>query len=381
MTVCPICSKPIVQDSEEHVIPNAIGGRKKVSGFICDPCNNKTGKTWDVALCSQFADLCLFFGIKRERGKVPAQIFDTVDGNKIRVLPDGGMEHTRPEIEIIESPDKAEIHISARNEKEAKKKIQEIVKSLLKRNPGLTPPDLSQFEWQEKIEYLDSPITITKSYGGLDAGKSIVKSALAMVSDSGINPNICEHAISFLREDAEACFGYYYSKRDIIQNRPIGVPFHCVYVENASGSPLIKAYIEFFGHVRYVLLLSSSYKGPCFSNSYCINPVTGKEMVLDINLDISEQDIYDSYEYKNYDSEVFNESMDAIMASLDESNSKRQQVKAIQSAIEYAIKKTQEKGIQEIVTPEDRNIFVGYFCEHIQPYLLKRISDTHNREH
>jgi 5-methylcytosine-specific restriction endonuclease McrA len=38
---CVLCENTITAEteSEEHLIPNALGGRKKVSGFLCRDCN------------------------------------------------------------------------------------------------------------------------------------------------------------------------------------------------------------------------------------------------------------------------------------------------------------------------------------------------------
>jgi len=47
------CALTAAKDSEEHVIPNAIGGRWKMRGILCRSCNNTSGVTWDAALAAQ----------------------------------------------------------------------------------------------------------------------------------------------------------------------------------------------------------------------------------------------------------------------------------------------------------------------------------------
>lgn len=49
---CALCNSNITDknDSNEHLIPNAIGGRKKITGFICSNCNSKSGEFWDAEL-------------------------------------------------------------------------------------------------------------------------------------------------------------------------------------------------------------------------------------------------------------------------------------------------------------------------------------------
>ncbi|MFC0569973.1 HNH endonuclease [Gluconobacter japonicus] len=51
MANCIICNHSLTSqnDSAEHIIPNAIGGFRKVWGFLCNRCNNTTGHDWDAA--------------------------------------------------------------------------------------------------------------------------------------------------------------------------------------------------------------------------------------------------------------------------------------------------------------------------------------------
>jgi len=67
---CALCDDDLTHENEtlEHVIPNAIGGRKKISGFICVTCNNETGEHWDSELAKQLNPFSLLFSISRERG-------------------------------------------------------------------------------------------------------------------------------------------------------------------------------------------------------------------------------------------------------------------------------------------------------------------------
>lgn len=47
---CAFCDKSLSgkNRTKEHVIPNALGGRKKTVEFICNTCNNKLGEKWDA---------------------------------------------------------------------------------------------------------------------------------------------------------------------------------------------------------------------------------------------------------------------------------------------------------------------------------------------
>ena len=49
---CALCGVLITEEnnSKEHIIPNAIGGKKKISNFICEECNNRSGNEWESDL-------------------------------------------------------------------------------------------------------------------------------------------------------------------------------------------------------------------------------------------------------------------------------------------------------------------------------------------
>ena len=68
----PLCETPITaeNDSDEHLIPNALGGRRKVSGFLYRDCNSRTGEAWDAWRLNFFL-FCLLLDVARERGEPP----------------------------------------------------------------------------------------------------------------------------------------------------------------------------------------------------------------------------------------------------------------------------------------------------------------------
>lgn len=52
---CALCQDTLTSSNSasEHIIPNAIGGRRSVRGFVCTAYNNSAGATWDAALAQQ----------------------------------------------------------------------------------------------------------------------------------------------------------------------------------------------------------------------------------------------------------------------------------------------------------------------------------------
>ncbi len=201
---CALCDLPITNknDSKEHLIPNAIGGRKRIAGFICTTCNSKSGEDWDAELASQLNPLSLFFGISRERGVVPSQVIETTGGGKVQLNPDGRMGLAKPTYEQAPHDSGIKISINARSTKEAKKMLA----GLKRKFPQI---DLEKILADVKAQshYPDDMIKFALSLGGHKAGRSIVKTCLALAVESGVNPKSCEAARGYLtKSDGEAMF-------------------------------------------------------------------------------------------------------------------------------------------------------------------------------
>ena len=90
---CILCERTLTSanSGKEHVITNAIGGRKTVTEFICRSCNNKTGTHWDAELARQLQSLSLLLGIKRQQGDVKPKRFPTSGGGEVELHADGKM--------------------------------------------------------------------------------------------------------------------------------------------------------------------------------------------------------------------------------------------------------------------------------------------------
>lgn len=333
---CALCDVTLdsSNNSAEHVIPNAIGGFKKVTGFICNSCNNKTGHTWDTVLCKQFEQIGFLLQIKRERGELRHLDFATVDGNKIRILGDGSLTYTDPVVTFEESDDMAKISIQARNLKEAKNIIAGKYKKIKRERPAANITEPNDIDFIQTERELESPLHINLSYGGNIAGKSIVKSALALTYDSGVDVSCCTKALEFINNDHYGYFGFYYDSKDIILNRPAAIPLHCVHVQGDPATGLILGYVEYFGHARFVLLLSDCYSGEKFSNTYAINPLTG--CVLDINASIvlTKSQLDDAFSKNLYDQDVVSQCYNETFRLIRELDIKREIHKRLNKIID-----------------------------------------------
>lgn len=366
---CVLCDVNIREDNdtEEHIIPNSIGGRKKVKGFICNTCNRKSGDSWETALAKQLNPLSLFFRISRERGVAPQQVFSTSSGDSLVLKHDGSMTLPKPCYSESVDDEKINIQIQARDMKEAKKMLKGVARKYPKANVA---PLLDQAKPQSS--YSPDMMHFNLSFGGSEAGRSIIKSALAVVIDAGESVESCLPAIEYLKdENAEACFGYYYEK-DLVTNRPGGIPFHCVAVEGDASSGLVLCYIEYFGIQRVVGCLAEKYDGKSFKHSYAIDPISGLELDLTIDLCLPLSEVREAYNYKKIPKGSMEKAVFSIVPVQLEKHQEQEKDIVLNNAIRQAFENTGLKEGEQIL-PEHAKQIASTISEQLLPLLMHRL--------
>lgn len=152
MAKCYICQIEITPDneSEEHIIPNACGGRLKSKKLLCKTHNSEFGNSFDNQLAKQTNLLTNLLLIKRDRGKpqpIKGKIQST--GEEYYLEPGGKPVMAKPKIEI----DDGQLSIAAKNEKEMKR----ILDGMKRNNPELDVEQaLNEAKYQRK--YFNEPV-------------------------------------------------------------------------------------------------------------------------------------------------------------------------------------------------------------------------------
>ncbi len=373
--ICVLCDKEITEenDTKEHLIPNAIGGRRKVKGFICESCNNTSGDDWESALAKQLNPLSLFFGISRERGEPPSQMFETTGGDKLKLNLHGSMDIEKPLYSEtpLESGAGVQIQITARSLPEAKRMLQ----GVKRKYPQV---DLNELLNNAKSEssYCSDMLKFNLSFGGHEAGRSIVKSALALAVSSGIPAEICVKATNYLRneEDGEACFGYFYES-DLIKNRPEGTPFHCVSIKGCGKTKQVVGYVEYFGVQRVILCLSDSYEGDDISNTYAINPITGEELSLIVELELSNADIREAYDYKKIPEGTVEAAFHKVIPTGLKASFEKEKERVLSQAVKHAFENCGARE-GEMLMPEHVDKLTELMMEKLQPFILHQFAQS-----
>ena len=339
-TNCAFCrvSLTAANDSKEHIVPNAIGGRRTVAQFLCKSCNETCGSTWDKALADQFAALCTLLNIKRGRGHVRATRVQNLIGEVFKLHADGRVTPSDPVVTQDPAGNEISIQVQARSPGE----FREILRGLAKKYPQI---DVEKAIAEATLtrEYKSEPWHIPLNLGGLDAGRSAVKSLVAMAAVSGIEIDDLEHAHEFLLLDGGPCFGYC-NDVDVVVNRPDETFFHCVGLSTDPITKQVLGYVEYFGFHRIVACLSSSYEGQPLTTCYAVDPVRGAELDLEIELAFSPEEIQAIYEYQRLDRGILRDSVGRLLAHWSKKDSEAELERAFDDALRYARK---ECGLRE----------------------------------
>lgn len=91
MTLCIFCDNEVtVRTKPEHVLMNALGGRKTTTGVICSTCNERFGSTIDAALAEQVAILRNLLQLESGSGRPPPGLGRHQAGNEtVKIDNDG----------------------------------------------------------------------------------------------------------------------------------------------------------------------------------------------------------------------------------------------------------------------------------------------------
>ena len=291
------------------------------------------GKEWDDELARQLNPLSNLLDIKRERGRPPTLVVDTLGGKRLKHRSDGHMTTDRYRVSERRFADKISVHVTAPSKRELKGHLRGRIRTY----PHLEGVDLLE-QATRRSEYVADPMVIDLNFGGLQAGRSVVKSCVALAHVAGVRLSNLEQAREYLGGRDAPCFGYY-NENDVVLNRPPRTFFHCVHVRGDEGSGKILGYVELFGYQRMVILLSDSYSGRPFSKCYAVDPVAGREIDLAVELpDFNSEEIQAIYDYKKVDFEKTCTAVESLIEWYIEESSKREQARAVREAVDYAFK-------------------------------------------
>lgn len=282
---CALCGKELGPSTNtyEHIIPSALGGRRTVHGFICKSCNNNTGSQWDGEVCKDLEPLSLLLQVKRQGGQRRPVKMQTPSGKEYLVYSPERIELPHSSVVPFQEGNREGVHIIARTADEARKIIAKI-ESRTGRNVSVSP---TLEDSAEEVHEIDEPIGFDIAGSGSGFDRSIVKSAVALAFAEGVALESADLALRYLTDSAAApCFYPYYSD-DVICNRIAGTPVNCVQVTADPNDGTVIGYVELYGVVRRIIMLTERYVGEPLSVCYAFDPRSGDALSLDVAISAS----------------------------------------------------------------------------------------------
>ncbi|MDD9994574.1 MAG: hypothetical protein OXS35_02330 [Dehalococcoidia bacterium] len=283
--VCWLCDEQLTE-TKEHIIPESMGGRKTVRGFICRDCNSKTGHDWDVAVAefeSWKFHLHDDLKINPQHGK---PIRGIMPDKSMNVLIDSGVQ-----IRLgFNPPVKTKLETGGVRYQFScdPSRVDELfaaINTLLQRR-GTDP--ITRDEFNARIRHTITPQPVVSFSLQLHIPKyfrSLVKTAMAMAFSAGINPMDCGRAVRYLCDETIGEEGVVAppgtSLEGIIDD---WTEYHAVTVFGFPDSQMLIGEVLYFGTVVGLVILSDSYDGPRIIAGHAISLRTGEYVDADLNL-------------------------------------------------------------------------------------------------
>ncbi|MHB8283502.1 MAG: HNH endonuclease [Caulobacteraceae bacterium] len=368
---CLLCTALITDDNDsaEHVLTNAVGGRLKVRGLVCKPCNDRTGHDWDAVLADQLHALCLLIGVARERGETPPLTVKTTTGQVLKLTAADGLHLPKPSYEEVQTEAGVQIRLSARTMAEARRMI-EGAKAKYPQIDVEASLAQAQQQWSAPDGYMHHSFYV----GGFQAGRSIVKSAMVFAVHAGVSPDSLGSALDFLRDTADVTppIGWYYAT-DVVAGRPPKTPLTCVGVHGNSQTGLVLGYVEYFGFHRAIVELGRDYAGPEVRASYGFDPRTGEEVELDVILPFDADELAAIFEYQRIPEGSQEAALREVLPQALARQVESEQERVFGSAVRYALERTGLKPGDEI-TPEYAQQIAADVTQYVTPWIAHRLA-------
>lgn len=181
---CIFCENDLAPDTKpEHILLNALGGRKTTRRAICSRCNNDFGGTIDDALTKQVEVLRNLLQLESGTGRPPPMLKGVQAGSDpVKIDRDGRPEYVRPPFTVTDLPDgtrKVEIHV--RSEEEVKKILPHLAAKLGTNEAELAKQIAAQGQ-AARIEERPGPMHFPITLGNQQTLRSATKACFVLLS-------------------------------------------------------------------------------------------------------------------------------------------------------------------------------------------------------
>ncbi|MGB7062060.1 MAG: HNH endonuclease [Candidatus Zixiibacteriota bacterium] len=370
MNKCLICEANLnlSNQSEEHIIPNSLGGTLTSTALICRSCNSRFGSDCDAKLAEDLKLFANFLNIKRDRGVAPT-LKAKAPSSEYLIRPGGKPEIVKPIIEIDHSKKGDIIHIEARDMNQAR----QILEGMKRKYPEIDV-DKALSEAEHRREYLDEFVKLNFVFRGRDSLRAIVKMAFFYLKYK--RPELSfdkAHIVSFLKHESdfrEVCL--FFPDLEIVVN-PHKTVCHSIIVKSYPSEKTLVAFVELYNVLSFVVELSHNFIGD-IEETYTYDILNRTELSdVQINLPVISQEslnelFHDPPAFYDTVSKRFESFLRIVLDSQHESH--RQEL--VQRAIRNSLLKHPEG---TLVDEKMINELVDKLMDEITPLLIRNLKE------
>lgn len=247
--------------SQEHIIPNALGGKLKAV-ILCKKCNNNLGSSCDSLLSKALSPFSNMINHSKDHGKVqPVQV--TANGVPTKILP-GGQDFLS-KIEFNRGTNSFRIFGTENIEIEA----QKLLRNLYKKNKITAEQyESSKLSITKNKQTIHNPIVCFQTtFENIWLG--LLKIAINFAIHKGIHPKHLQKAISTLQTNDQECAHRIttYFSAEVFPSQE-GAIFHTLILIGDPEENLLYCFISLYGILQTISILSTTYKGPTKKEIY-----------------------------------------------------------------------------------------------------------------
>lgn len=294
---CYICGSELTEEnqSDEHIILNAIGGHLHSYSILCKKCNNDLGEKADSRLAEDLSFYTDMLKVRKNRQNPHKQIMMDKDGHEV-VVKDAGrhLELRKPSIEIQKDGEGTHINVKARNKKEVSGLLRRLVKE-----GTVSQEDADKISSKAEIKK-HKPVLTKRTVISEEAFPSIIKSAVNYYMDSYHDLNTIKQLIPYIKGEKDAkevLFLHHFKDLPYITNSKEVT--HMIHLEGHKETKLLYAMMEYYGIYVYIVVLNQNYQGPDINQTYAYDVIEGKKIERNFALTLTLKDLTDFRDLPN----------------------------------------------------------------------------------
>ncbi|WP_088743216.1 HNH endonuclease [Cobetia sp. QF-1] len=263
--------------SKEHAILSSIGGRKISRNICCVKCNARLGNEIDEHVSEGLKFLSTLCGITTGRGRPAAAINNAGCHNDLPFsLKSGGeIVVSQSKISVCSESETINISIQAKDIGSAEKLFSHQLKRF-----GKKEEEISNYQVTTHKEYI-KPVEMSVSMESGEHKRSVAKMALTytatLISPDRLRSGIFYDIIDYINNGSGKISLVYFYPNSTPGNVELPVTSHKVVIIASSEKKKAVGFIELFGGIRFIILLSDSWNGGDIYKVHVVDGRSGKQ--------------------------------------------------------------------------------------------------------